>query len=217
VVVQIAIDCKTKNQTNFIHLYLYLLIRQMKIKNLLYLICLAISFFSCKRNSEIDELGKNETAQYPLTCYNKIQDQDETGIDCGGKCKSCATGAPATPSCTVSENTMIVNNVTYTALVGGSDSGAYYTINGIFNSSNNYQLTLKSAPDQTKVYSIDGSIPDQSNEAAMQIQFGQGTVHLTSGKVYFKNNGSSYTAVICSGSGLLANVSIPVKGSVNFQ
>ncbi len=188
----------------------------MKIKKTLYLLFMVISFFSCKRNSEIDELGKNETAQYPQNCYNKVQDQDETDIDCGGKCKKCA-GAPATPSCTVNENTMVVNNVTYTAFVGGADSGAYYTISGIFNSTNNYQLTLKSVPDQTIVYNIDGSIPDQSNEAAMQIQYGQGTVHLTSGKVYFKNNGSSFTAVICSGSGLLANVSIPVKGSINFQ
>jgi len=44
-----------------------------------------------------------------------------------------------------------------------------------------------------------------------------GTVNLTTGSVYFKNNGTSYTAVICNGSGLLSNVNIPVKGNIKFQ
>lgn len=175
-----------------------------------------MSFFSCKRKSEIDELGKNESAQYPLHCYNKLQDEDETGVDCGGKCEACS-GTPAAPICSVPGNTMIVNNTNYTASAGGVDSGAYYTINGVYNSSNNYQITLKSRPDETKVYTIDGTIPDQLNEAAMQIEYSLGTVYLTSGKVYFKNNGSSYTAVICNGSGLLSNVSISIKGNLNFH
>jgi hypothetical protein len=185
-------------------------------KKKIYLLFIFISFFSCKRESEIDELGKNESAQYPLHCYNKIKDEDETGIDCGGKCAACS-GTPATPSCTVPANTMIVNNSSYTANIGGADSSLYYTINGVYNSSNNYQITLKTKPDVTKVYTIDGAIPDQANEAAMQIGYSLGTVHLTSGKVYFKNNGSSYTAVICSGIGLLSNVSVSVKGNVEFQ
>ncbi len=186
-------------------------------KKIIFLLFIAVNFYSCKRNSEIDELGKNESSQYPPHCFNKIKDQDETAVDCGGECESCSSGVPAVPSCTVAENTMIVNNVTYTANVGAADTGAFYTVNGIFNSSNNYQLTLKSAPDQTKVYTIDGTIPDQSNEVAMQITYSLGTVFLTGGKVYFKNNGSSYTAVICNGVGLLTNVNIPVKGSINFQ
>jgi hypothetical protein len=177
----------------------------------------AVSFFSCKRNSEIDELGKNESSQYPPHCFNKIKDQDETGVDCGGQCESCTSGVALVPSCTVAENTMIVNNITYTANVGNADTGAYYIVNGIFNSSNNYKLTLKSAPDQTKVYTIDGAIPDQLNEVAMQITYSLGTVYLTSGKVYFKNDGTSYTAVICNGIGLLSSLNIPVKGSINFQ
>ncbi len=178
---------------------------------------IAISFFSCKRNSEIDEIGKNESSQFPPHCFNKIKDQDETGVDCGGQCESCTSGVALVPSCTVAENTMIVNNITYTANVGSADTGAYYIVNGIFNSSNNYKLTLKSAPDQTKVYTIDGAIPDQLNEVAMQITYSLGTVYLTSGKVYFKNNGTSYTAVICNGIGLLSSLNIPVKGSINFQ
>jgi hypothetical protein len=55
------------------------------------------------------------------------------------------------------------------------------------------------------------------NEVAMQITYSLGTVYLTSGKVYFKNNGTSYTAVICNGIGLLSSLNIPVKGSINFQ
>ena len=186
-------------------------------KKTIYFLLVAVSFFSCKRNSEIDELGKNESSQYPPHCFNKIKDQDETGVDCGGKCESCTSGAPATPSCTVTENTMIVNNVTYTANIGTADTGAYYTVNGVFSTSNNYKLTLKSAPDQTKVYTIDGAIPDKLDEVAMQITYSLGTVYLTSGKVYFKNNGTSYTAVICNGAGLLSSLNIPVKGSINFQ
>jgi hypothetical protein len=80
-------------------------------KKIIYFLLITISFFSCKRNSEIDEIGKNESSQFPPHCFNKIKDQDETGVDCGGKCDSCTSGAPATPSCTVAENTMIVNNV----------------------------------------------------------------------------------------------------------
>jgi hypothetical protein len=186
-------------------------------KKIIYFLMIAISFFSCKRNSEIDEIGKNESSQFPPHCFNKIKDQDETGVDCGGQCESCTSGVALVPSCTVAENTMIVNNITYTANVGIADTGAYYIVNGIFNSSNNYKLTLKSAPDQTKVYTIDGAIPDQLNEVAMQITYSLGTVYLTSGKVYFKNNGTSYTAVICNGIGLLSSLNIPVKGNINFQ
>ena len=65
-------------------------------KKTIYFLLVAVSFFSCKRNSEIDELGKNESSQYPPHCFNKIKDQDETGIDCGGKCEACTSGAPAT-------------------------------------------------------------------------------------------------------------------------
>ena len=42
-------------------------------KKTIYFLLVAVSFFSCKRNSEIDELGKNESSQYPPHCFNKIK------------------------------------------------------------------------------------------------------------------------------------------------
>jgi hypothetical protein len=186
-------------------------------KKLIPILCILTTLSFCKKNSEIAEDGRNETSQYPPHCFNKIKDQDETAVDCGGKCEACSVGTPVTPSCTTSVNTFSINNVNYTANLGTKDTGAYYNVNGVYGSSKNYRLTLKSPPDQTKVYTIDGSIPDQANEAAMQFDYNLTTVYLTSGKVYFKNNGSSYTAVICNGSGLLSNISIPVKANFNFQ
>jgi hypothetical protein len=34
---------------------------------------------------------QNDSQQPQSTCFNKIKDGTETGIDCGGKCKTCAT------------------------------------------------------------------------------------------------------------------------------
>jgi hypothetical protein len=186
-------------------------------KNLITIFCIVIALGSCKKKSDVTEMGKNETSQYPPHCFNKIKDSDETDIDCGGKCEACANGTPVAPICTVSVNTITINNATYTISLGAIDTGAYYTVSGVFNTSSNYRLILKSAPDQTKVYSIDGNVPDQDNEVALQVDYNFSTLNLTSGKVYFKNNGSSYTAVVCSGVGAMSNISIPVKANFNFQ
>lgn len=186
-------------------------------KSLITILCIILSFFSCKKKSEVTEVGKNETSQYPAHCFNKIKDSDETAIDCGGKCESCSNGTPVAPTCTVSQNTITINNANYTVGVGGIDTGAYYTVSGVYNNSYHYRLMLKSAPDQTKVYTIDGNVPDQFNDASFQIDYNQSSLNLTSGKVYFKNNGSTYTAVICNGLGELSNLSIPVKTNFSFQ
>jgi hypothetical protein len=186
-------------------------------KKLIPIFCILITLAFCKKKNGINEDGKNESSQYPPHCFNKIKDQDETAVDCGGQCESCVVGTPVAPACTTTANTFTINNVNYTAGMGTKDTGAYYNVNGVYGNSQNYRLTLKSAPDQTKVYNIDGSIPDQATEAAMQFQYNLTTVYLTSGKVYFKNNGGSYTAVICNGSGVLSNISIPVKANFTFQ
>ncbi|TAN33489.1 hypothetical protein EPN28_01595 [Patescibacteria group bacterium] len=34
------------------------------------------------------------TGSYPQYCYNGVQDQDETGVDCGGSCAACGGGGP---------------------------------------------------------------------------------------------------------------------------
>lgn len=186
-------------------------------KNFIPILCILISIFSCKKKSDVTEVGRNETSQYPPHCFNKIKDSDETDIDCGGKCESCTNGTPVAPTCTVSVNTITINNATYTINAGAIDTGAYYTVSGLFNTSSNYRLMLKSAPDQTKVYTIDGNVPDQANDVSFEVAYNFSTLNLTSGKVYFKNNGNSYTAVVCNGMGQLSNLSIPVNANFNFQ
>jgi hypothetical protein len=186
-------------------------------KNLILILCVVVTFFSCKNKSEIDELGKNESSNYPPHCFNNIKDADETGIDCGGKCETCTPGIPSTPSCTVSTNSIVINNVTSSINLGTADSGSFYTVTGLYGNSKFYRLMLKSIPDQTKVYTIDGTTPDQDNDVFFQISYNLSTLFLTSGKVYFKNNGNSYTAVICNGSGEMTGLTIPVTANLTFQ
>ena len=59
-----------------------------KIKLLIAFACIgALTFYACKKSSD----GSSTAA----TCSDGIQNQSETGIDCGGPCTACVT----TPSC----------------------------------------------------------------------------------------------------------------------
>jgi len=162
-------------------------------------------------------MGKGENTPYPVHCANKIKDYDELGIDCGGSCKSCDTGAAATPSCSVSESTIIINNNSYSTNIGHVDTVNTYTISGVYNNSIYYVITLNTTPNHSKTYSIVGTLPLTSDQASVQIGYNMNTLQLTSGKLYFNTIGTYKKVIICNGSGTQANISVPVKGSMFYQ
>lgn len=187
------------------------------IKTYINIFLLLIISISCKRNNEIDELVKAENTPYPVHCSNNLKDYDETGIDCGGSCKSCNTGAPATPSCTVNENTLVINNTSYSTNIASVDTVSSYTISGVYNNSVYYSITLNTTPNHSKSYSIVGTLPLTSDQASVQIGYNMNSLQLTSGKVYFNTSGTYFKAVICNGSGTQSNLSVSVKGNINFK
>src|SRR5687767_7089653 len=48
-------------------------------------ICIALTFSSCDKNSPY------EAPNNPNPCFDGIQNQGETGVDCGGPCSACPT------------------------------------------------------------------------------------------------------------------------------
>jgi hypothetical protein len=169
-------------------------------KKIALLLLITMSFVSCKRKQDIRDLESGETlAQYPVQCYNGIQDSTESGVDCGGPCAPCNV---VTPSCTPLANSMKIGTSTSTASVSSCGlNGSNYEISGSY-SGGSFTITLGSAaPDLSISYSIISSSILHANEAEVYVNDSwYGSLSPNSGTLYMTKTGNKYTAIICGAS-----------------
>lgn len=163
---------------------------------------------NCSRKQNLAEPERDEKiAEYSRTCYNGVQDGDETFTDCGGSCGPCQEIAP---SCVASNNVFELSpntTTTYTYAVAVRTSSVSpagrYTFSGTFTGGGNYTIVLGTAtPNVTRYYDITNiSTPTdmESTEALVDVH-PQATFNLndcSGGKVFISQVSGVYYATIC--------------------
>ncbi len=136
------------------------------------------------------------------TCFDKIMNNGETDVDCGGPCKRCGaggSGGPVIPPCTPTANTMNFNSQNMTLYSGGSSSSGQYVITG--NGSNaDIRITFNNKPTVDKVYTISTSpycSSASASECCLEVtQFNQ--YGAQSGSVYVNIVGGNIVATFCN-------------------
>ena len=103
----------------------------IKAKYILMVILLAMVISGCKKEDDdpVTPQANTNTNTTTETCSDGIQNQDETGVDCGGVCSACPA---VTPPCTQTSNT---SNFPL-----GMQDDTYNTSCSIENTYNNYEL-----------------------------------------------------------------------------
>ncbi len=169
-------------------------------KKIFFVALIITAFISCKRKQNLRDLESNETlVKYPVQCYNAVQDNGETGVDCGGPCGACNF---ITPPCSYTANIVVMGPSIYSSSATSCTvtSSGQYEFNGNY-SNGSYFIDLgTSAPDQSKAYSCVYSVPGV-NECNVHFSDGSlGGLNLTTGSVYISQVGGKYHATICGGS-----------------
>jgi len=124
--------------------------------------------------SKEDDSDNNSTA----TCSDGIQNQGETGVDCGGPCPDCLNSSM---TATIDGNSWTANYITYMGISGHSFSGT---------SADNKRITITFDGDQAAVYSfVDNPYSNQGSYTIGTTVYntgfnGTGSVTITS----FENN-----------------------------
>lgn len=160
-----------------------------------YLLLVVIFVSSCRKQVPRDLSGPEPT----VSCYNGIQDGDETGIDCGGSCGgSCAV----TPSCVIGNDTLLFSlsngSDYYRGLTTASSTqGTDFQAVANFTSSYSITVTIQGTPDETIEY-IDGD-PSSLSAGQADVEFyNAGSYAGSGGKVYVEDMGSSYKITACN-------------------
>lgn len=185
-------------------------------KKLTLLIFIVIAFISCKRKQTLRELESGQVlVKYPTTCYNGVQDPEETGVDCGGPCGSCNV---VTPSCSYTNNIVLIGANNY--LSSGTTctlNGSYFRFSGNYTNGTYYVDLGTPSPDMSKSYAINYSVPN-SNECNVTFSDGSyGNLILSAGTVFITQSGGKYHATICGGSAysFVTSQSYTITGDVS--
>jgi hypothetical protein len=135
-------------------------------------------------------------------CHDGIQNQDETEIDCGGRCTACEVIIPVVTPCASSleDDTYTWNGLDYT--LAADDIGCYeetdYFEIFVYNYYYSHELTIHfpSKPTEDKIYQASWNLYPEGDEA--YIGFHQGFLFKASaGEVYVHVNNGIVTAEFC--------------------
>ena len=135
------------------------------------------------------------------TCFDKIKNNGETDVDCGGPCKTCAAApsGPVIPPCTPPANTMNFNSQNFSLSSYSSSSSGQFEITGNASGAD-IRLTFLNQPTVDKVYAINTSPFCSSvgpNECCLVITaFNQ--YNAQSGSVYVNIVGGNMVVTFCS-------------------
>jgi hypothetical protein len=193
-------------------------------KNIFIILFIVSFFFGCKRKQTPIILSKSEPlVTMPAQCYNKLQDANEQGIDCGGPCSACNE---IVPTCTANINTLKM--ATFTESVIPNSCGeflGYFEMNGSYSFNSTYKIKLNTVtPYLYSIYKIvpPGNISVSSNysyfEASVEIRNSNwGNLSLSTGNVYISQIAGKYYATICNGSAysnIYSTTVSPITGKV---
>jgi hypothetical protein len=193
-------------------------------KQFIFLCFVTALFIGCKRKQELRDLtGKQVLAQGLSTCYNGIQDGDETAVDCGGSCNACTF--PTAP-CTPTVNTIKIGTSTYIIYPNPpSSSGGNISFTGSYSGGISYYLELgtgSSNPDLTKTYTINTNVSVSSGHAYSYLttsSFSFADFQIISGNVYITKTGNVYYATICNAVGKYVSnpATYAIEASIAYQ
>lgn len=179
----------------------------------IYLLPILATFFifSECRKQELRDFEDETTA----SCFNGIQDGDETGIDCGGTCGSCSV----TPSCIVGSDTLqssLSNGSTYYNAYSSGSSTQSTNYEAVIYFTSSYRITVRihGTPDESIAYSDGDPFSLGAGQADVEY-FNSGTTYNGSGgNVYVEKVGNSYKITACGYS--WSNGFGTITGNCNF-
>ncbi len=165
---------------------------------------------NCTRKKNLKELDRGEKlAEYSRTCYNGVQDGDETFTDCGGSCGPCQE---VTPTCVTTNNIIEASATTTSTLAYSATVRTHsvspdgkYTFSGTFSNGGNYTIILGTAsPNVTTYYTVTNSSSPSAltaTEAIVDINpppsSGINLNECGDGKVFISQSSGIYSATIC--------------------
>jgi hypothetical protein len=138
------------------------------------------------------------------TCTDGIRNQDETDIDCGGRCLQCEVKIPVVAPCAATLTKNIVNldnsKITFTnATFSCSSYNREKFLIAYYANYREFKIELEgSIPDEDKIYSI-GQYLDYDSDATLKYYDGWAYYIATNGELYVtvQDNGD-VTIEFCS-------------------
>jgi hypothetical protein len=150
-------------------------------RNILYTFIITLLLTSC--------LMEQENPLIVATCTDGIRNQDETDIDCGGRCQQCEVKIPVVAPCatSLSKNIVSLDNSKITFTNATFSCSSYSRENFLIAYYANYRefkIELEgSIPDEDKIYSI-GQYIDYDSDATVEYYDGWTYYVATTGELY---------------------------------
>jgi hypothetical protein len=150
-------------------------------RNILYTCILALLLTSC--------LMEQENPLIVATCTDGIRNQDETDIDCGGRCQQCEVKIPVVAPCATSLTKNIVNldnsKITFTDVTSSCEQydRNYFRIS-YYKNYVEFHIELEDPrPTEDRIYNI-GQYLDYDSDATVSYHDGWAYYVATTGELY---------------------------------
>ena len=156
------------------------------------------------------------------SCTDKIRNQNEEGVDCGGVCGACIIEKPVVAPCKAD---LVNNRITLNGLNAQLTSADYICTQEtdrfkIFIMKNNYEITIEiygtALPKKGTEYDLDGWYDLGPGEASVQYVNFYSYV-ATNGKLYLSYANQKWTAEVCTVDLIGYNSSLEFSGRIIYS